>query len=163
MNISKELLKQILVEQRKTSRNRVLIDLKRSTDNALFGVMGGKFSEGIDYPGNVLTCVAAVGLPYATWNTYQKGLIEYYDSKFPEQGEIYAYLTPAILRLIQTSGRVHRSPEDKGCIVLLDGRITECDIKSQLPRYFQQEMRNVKNAVECAKMIEDFWQSHQFM
>jgi len=37
----------VLVEQRKTKRSSVLNILKRSTDNALFGVMGGKFSEGL--------------------------------------------------------------------------------------------------------------------
>ena len=150
----------MLVEQRRTKRSSVLKVLHRSTNNALFGVMGGKFSEGIDYPGNVLTCVVAVGLPYATWNVYQKGLIDYYDRQFPEKGELYAYLTPAILRLIQTSGRVHRSPDDKGCIVILDERITKPRVKRQLPKYFQQEMRIIKSPIECARQIEEFWQAH---
>ncbi len=151
----------VIVEQRDTKRSSVLNVLHRSTNNALFGVMGGKLSEGIDYPDNVLTCVAAVGLPYATWNVYQKGLIDYYEQQFPEQGETYAYLTPAILRLIQTAGRVHRSPNDKGCIVILDERVTKSNVKRQLPRYFQQEMRIVKNAGECAKRIEEFWHARR--
>lgn len=153
--------RRVLVEQRGTRRSSVLNVLKRSTDNALFGVMGGKFSEGIDYPGNVLTCVVAVGLPYATWNVYQKGLIDYYDRQFPERGELYAYLTPAVLRLIQTSGRVHRSPDDKGCIVILDERITKPNVKKQLPKYFQREMRVVKCVAGCAEKIEEFWRSHE--
>jgi DNA excision repair protein ERCC-2 len=150
----------VIVEQRRTRRSSVLNVLHRSTNNALFGVMGGKFSEGIDYPDNVLTCVVAVGLPYATWNVYQKGLIDYYNRQFPEKGETYAYLTPAILRLIQTSGRVHRSPDDKGCIVILDERVTKPGVKRQLPKYFRQEMRIVKSVADCAEKIEEFWQTH---
>jgi len=148
----------VLVEQRRTTRSSVLNVLQRSTNNALFGVMGGKFSEGIDYPGNVLTCVIAVGLPYATWNVYQKGLIDYYEQQFSGDGELYAYLTPAVLRLIQASGRVHRSPDDKGCIIILDERITKARVKKQLPKYFQQEMKIIRNVVECTRKVKEFWQ-----
>jgi DNA excision repair protein ERCC-2 len=108
-----------VLEQRKTKRDAVIGQLTRSDDNLLFGVMGGKLSEGIDYPDNLLTCVAVVGLPYATWNIYQKALINYFNHQFPGKGRTYAYLTPAILRLIQTCGRVHRSATDKGCIEIL--------------------------------------------
>jgi DNA excision repair protein ERCC-2 len=149
----------LIVEQRKTRRSSVLSVLQKSRDNALFGVMGGKLSEGIDYPDNVLTCVVSVGLPYATWNVYQKGLIDYYDQQFPEEGDTYAYLTPAVLRLIQASGRVHRSPEDKGCIVILDERITKPTVRKQLPKYLQQEMTIVKDSAECSRKIEEFWKT----
>ncbi|MDH5702582.1 MAG: ATP-dependent DNA helicase, partial [Candidatus Bathyarchaeota archaeon] len=130
-----------IVEQRKTKRDAVIEQLSRSDDNALFGVMGGKFSEGIDYPGNLLRCVVAVGLPYATWNVYQEALISYFNHQFPGKGRTYAYLTPAILRLIQTCGRVHRSATDKGCIVILDERVTRPSVKQQLPSYYQKEMK----------------------
>jgi DNA excision repair protein ERCC-2 len=153
--------RKVLVEHRKTRRSSVLNVLRKSTDAALFGVMGGKFSEGIDYPGNVLTCVVAVGLPYATWNVYQKGLIDYYDRQFPEQGELYAYLTPAVLRLVQAAGRVHRSPADKGCIVILDERVARPNVKRQLPKYMQQELTVVKGPTDCSEKIERFWQEHR--
>jgi DNA excision repair protein ERCC-2 len=146
-----------IVEQRKTQRDDVMRQLTRSEDNVLYGVMGGKFSEGIDYPDNLLTCVVAVGLPYATWNVYQKALISYFNQQFPRKGRTYAYLTPAILRLIQTCGRVHRSANDKGCIVILDERVTSPSIKQQLPRYFQNEMRIVRSPIDCAQQIRKFW------
>jgi len=149
----------LIVEQRRTRRINVLRTLQKSRDNALFGVLGGKLSEGIDYPDNVLTCVVSVGLPYATWDVYQRGLIDYYNQHFPEKGETYAYLIPALLRLIQASGRVHRSSEDKGCIVILDERITKPNIRKQLPKYLQQEMTIVKDSAECARKIEEFWKA----
>ena len=119
--------------------------------------MGGKLSEGIDYPNNLLTCVVAMGLPYATWNIYQRALIDYYDHQFPEKGETYAYLSPAILRLVQTSGRVHRSPQDKGCIIILDERLTYPHIRQQLPLYFQKEMKIVEGPKDCARNVSEFW------
>ncbi len=132
--------------------------MTRSDDNVLFGVMGGKFSEGIDYPDNILTCVVAVGLPYATWNVYQKALISYFNHQFPGKGRTYAYLTPAILRLIQTCGRVHRSATDKGCIAILDERVTRPSIKKQLPSYYQNEMKIARNPIDCAAQIRKFWE-----
>ena len=147
-----------IVEQRKTKRDTVIEQLARSDDNALFGVMGGKFSEGIDYPGNLLRCVVAVGLPYATWNVYQEALISYFNHQFPGKGRTYAYLTPAILRLIQTCGRVHRSATDKGCIVILDERVTRPSVKQQLPSYYQKEMKIALNPIDCAKKIRKFWE-----
>jgi len=147
-----------IVEQRKTKRDAVIGQLTRSDDNALFGVMGGKFSEGVDYPDNLLTCVAAVGLPYGPWNVYQEALINYFNHQFPGKGRAYAYLTPAILRLIQTCGRVHRSATDKGCIVILDERVTRPSVKKQLPNYYQNEMKIARGPIDCAQQIREFWE-----
>jgi len=153
--------RRMIVEKRRTKRSEVMDNLSGSRRNVLFGVMGGKFSEGMDYPNNLLTCVVTVGLPYATWSVYQRALISYFDSQFPGRGRDYAYLTPAIFRLVQACGRVHRSAEDKGCIVMLDERITRPDIRQLLPSYYQKEMRIVANSMECGENIADFWETHR--
>jgi DNA excision repair protein ERCC-2 len=153
--------RRVVVEERQTRRSDVMDKLKGSKHNVLFGVMGGKFSEGMDYPDNLLTCVVTVGLPYATWSIYQKALINYYDYQFPGRGRVYAYLTPAIFRLVQACGRVHRSATDKGCIVILDERVTRPDIKQLLPRYYQKEIKTVKNSTECNENITKFWKKHR--
>lgn len=147
----------LIIEGRKTSRENVISELKSSNHNILFGVMGAKFSEGMDYPNNLLTCVVVVGFPYATWNVYQRTLINFYNQQFSGKGEAYAYQVPAVLRLIQACGRVHRSDSDKGCIVILDERVAYQQIKNQLPSYFQEEMRLVNNPSDCAKLIQKFW------
>ena len=153
--------RRMIVEERKTRRNDVMDKLTMSKSNALFGVMGGKFSEGMDYPNNLLTCVVTVGLPYATWSVYQKALISYFDYQFPGNGRNYAYLTPAIFRLVQACGRVHRSAKDKGCIVMLDERVTRPDINHLLPSYYQKEMKTVKSSMDCGENIAEFWSKHR--
>jgi DNA excision repair protein ERCC-2 len=155
-----EVDRRVIVEERKTRRSSVMEKLTRSKHTVLFGVMGGKFSEGMDYPDNLLTCVVTVGLPYATWSIYQKALINYYDYQFPGKGRMYAYLTPAIFRLVQACGRVHRSATDKGCIVILDERVAHQNIKQLLPRYYQKEMKTVKNSMECSLNITRFWKQY---
>ncbi|PVX25132.1 MAG: hypothetical protein CW691_05550 [Candidatus Bathyarchaeum sp.] len=151
----------MIIEERKTRQRDVMDKLTTSRHNALFGVMGGKFSEGMDYPDNLLTCVVTVGLPYATWNVYQKSLISYFDYQFPGNGRDYAYLTPAIFRLVQACGRAHRSAQDKGCIVMLDERVTRPNIKQLLPSYYQKEMTLLKNPNECKEKIAEFWNKHR--
>ncbi|MBT8171548.1 ATP-dependent DNA helicase [Candidatus Bathyarchaeota archaeon] len=152
--------RKIIVEKRKTRQSEVMNQLFGSNNNMLFGVMGGKFSEGLDYPNNLLTCVVTVGLPYATWSVYQKAMINYFDQQFPRKGRDYAYLTPAIFRLVQACGRAHRSAKDKGCIVMLDERVTRLNIKQLLPKYYQQEMKILKNPNECKNNIVEFWKKH---
>ena len=153
--------RRMIVEERKSRRSDVMEKLTTSNHNVLFGVMGGKFSEGMDYPNNLLTSVVTVGLPYATWSIYQKALINYYDHQFPGRGRMYAYLTPAIYRLVQACGRVHRSAKDKGIIVFLDERVTRPNIKQLLPSYYQKEMKTVKNPKECGENIRQFWEKHR--
>jgi DNA excision repair protein ERCC-2 len=147
----------LIVEGPRTSRSSVLRGLRRLDDNVLFGVMGGKLSEGVDYPGNLLTGVVVIGLPYATWDLYERSLIDYYERQFPGRGRLYAYVTPAILRLIQACGRVHRSAEDEGVIVILDERVTRSSVKRMLPRYFQREMRTIVGADALRELIRGFW------
>jgi DNA excision repair protein ERCC-2 len=153
--------RKIIVEKRKTRQKEVMHKLVSSSNNMLLGVMGGKFSEGMDYPNNLLTCVVIVGLPYARWNEYQKALINYFDYKFSGNGRVYAYLTPAIFRLVQACGRVHRSAQDKGCIVILDQRVNQPNIRQLLPNYYQKEMKIIRNPTDCRENILDFWKKHQ--
>jgi DNA excision repair protein ERCC-2 len=146
-----------IMEDQDTVRGEVVDRLRSSSHNILYGVMGAKLSEGMDYPNNILKCVVAVGLPLATWNAYEEALIDYLEHQFPGRGRTYAYFAPAILRLVQACGRVHRSSRDKGCIILLDNRVSQPYIKNQLPNYFQKEMVQVNGPPDCAERIERFW------
>jgi DNA excision repair protein ERCC-2 len=153
---SMETNRAIIMEEPDTRRNDVIQKLTHSNNSILYGVMGGKLSEGMDYPHNVLKGVVAVGLPYATWDAYQESLVDYLEQQFPGNGRTYAYLTPAILRLVQACGRVHRSAEDKGYIVILDDRAIQHYVRRLLPSYFQKEMITVENPSDCARQIERF-------
>jgi DNA excision repair protein ERCC-2 len=149
--------REMVVERRETRRSAVMKVLEASDGNVLLGVLGGKFSEGIDYPGRLLTGVVVVGFPYASWSPYQEALIGYFDESFPGKGRLYAYVTPAVLRLIQACGRPIRSSTDRGCILILDERVAQPRIKRSLPSYFQNEMKLVESPRECVEEIRRFW------
>ena len=95
----------------------------------LFAVQGGSLSEGVDYEGNVLTAVVVVGLPLSPPNVEVEALKDYYCRKFGfAKGYDYAYVFPAVNKVLQAAGRPIRSERDRAAIILLEGRLLE-------PRY----------------------------
>jgi DNA excision repair protein ERCC-2 len=98
-------------------------DRKNSrTGNAvLFSVIGGRISEGIDFPAEQLELIIIVGIPYPKPTARQKALEYYYDMKF-KKGWEYAIFYPTIRKLLQTIGRLIRSEDDRGIVLILDKR-----------------------------------------
>ena len=86
-----------------------------------FVVLGGVFSEGIDLIGDRLkgAIIVGVGLPKIS---FERKLIEDYFNEIGEPGFHYAYTFPGMNKVIQAMGRVIRTEEDKGTILLLDKR-----------------------------------------
>lgn len=115
---------EILEEQKfwkKRDREKVIRKFRNGENRVMFAVMGGSFSEGIDLPGKALKGVIIVGVPLAKPDLYIKSLIDYYKQKF-NNGWDYAYTYPALIKVIQATGRVIRSKRDMGVVVLMDKR-----------------------------------------
>ena len=119
----------IFLEEQKMSQS-ALIDLiddfKSHGDNdgdgaALFSVMGGRISEGMDFPAEQLEIAVIVGIPYPKPTARQKGLQRYYDMKF-RKGWEYTVDAPAARKMLQSIGRLIRDENDRGVAVILDRR-----------------------------------------
>jgi DNA excision repair protein ERCC-2 len=115
----------------------------RGETGILFAVCGGKWSEGLDYRGEMLKGAMVVGLPLAPFNRVRRMMIEYFRHKFGEEGEFICYTLPAINRSLQALGRVLRTPEDRGVLVLAEKRFLERRVRNALPAWIREEM------VEC--------------
>jgi DNA excision repair protein ERCC-2 len=116
----------------------------------LFAVCGGKWSEGLDYRGEMLNGAMVVGLPLAPFNRVRKMMIEYFRHKFGEEGEFLCYTLPAINRSLQALGRVLRTPQDRGVLVFGERRFLEKRVRNALPSWIQDEM------IACE--ITRFWE-----
>ncbi len=131
--------------------NNILMKFNKSNNSMLFGVMGGSLSEGIDYTNNIIKCIIIVGLPFSNPNLKTTMKIQYFDKLFNGKGAQYIYLIPAIIRVIQASGRAIRSESDRAAIVLMDKRykfnIYKNIIKDSLP----------VNLSDSINEIELFW------
>ncbi len=124
--------KELLLEERgmgKRDREALtdrLEELRDGTGGVLLGVQGGSLSEGVDYIGNLLSCVVVVGLPLAPPSKEVDALVAYFDGKFgPGKGEEYGYVNPAMNRVVQAAGRLIRTERDRGVVVLTDERFLQ--------------------------------------
>ncbi|MBC7397462.1 MAG: ATP-dependent DNA helicase [Bdellovibrionales bacterium] len=98
----------------------------------VFGVQGGVFSEGVDYPGKMVIGVFVVGPPLPTFDLERETMRGYYEKMY-DSGFDYAYAYPAMAKAVQAAGRVIRSETDKGIIILMDARFLEKSYVQSMP------------------------------
>ena len=94
---------------------------KATRGGTLVSVMGGRLSEGLDFPDEELEVVVIVGLPYAKPSARGEALVRFYDRRFARGWE-WAVKVPMLRKMLQAAGRLIRTPTDRGVVVLLDRR-----------------------------------------
>lgn len=102
-----------------------------------FAVLGGIFSEGVDLKGDRLNgvFVVGVGLPQIG---LERDLIKDYFQSVGKNGYDYSYVYPGMNKVLQAGGRLIRSEEDKGLIVLIDDRFHQPKYQKLLPTEWKQ-------------------------
>jgi Rad3-related DNA helicase len=110
-------------------RKKFLSKFEEGEDVIGFCVMGGLFSEGIDLPGNKLIGAVIVGVGYPKISLEGEIIRKH----FNEEGERIAYTYPGINKVMQAVGRVIRTGEDKGRVLLIDDRYTNSEYFNFLP------------------------------
>jgi DNA excision repair protein ERCC-2 len=93
----------------------------KGVSSTLFSVIGGRISEGMDFPAEQLEIALIVGIPYPKPTARQRGLQRYYDLKF-RKGWEYTVEAPTARKLLQSIGRLIRDENDKGVAIILDRR-----------------------------------------
>ena len=133
-----------------------LYQYKDMGGSALFGVLSGKLSEGVDYSDNVLSALVCVGLPLPPPSARQDALLEYYTKKFDRnRAWKYASLQPAVNSILQALGRPIRKKEDRAIIVLLEKRLLENRVSRCMP--VMQKMQT-SNPSRTAERVNSFFQ-----
>ncbi|MFP4977709.1 helicase C-terminal domain-containing protein [Paenibacillus sp. CN-4] len=97
-----------------------------------FAVLGGIFSEGVDLPGDRLNgvMVVGVGLPQLG---YERNLLRDFFNQTGRNGFYYAYVYPGMTKVLQAGGRLIRSEQDSGTILLADDRFLQEPYAQLLP------------------------------
>jgi DNA excision repair protein ERCC-2 len=118
-----------------------------------FAVMGGIFGEGIDLVGERLSgaVIVGVGLPAIC---PERDLIRRY---FDERGTgfDFAYRFPGINRVLQAAGRVIRTAQDRGALLLVDQRFCHSTYQGLLPE--QWAMARVVSEQQMQRRLKRFW------
>ena len=139
-------------------RSAVLHRLQNEkSPHLLLAVMGGIFSEGIDLRGE--SCIGVIVFsPAFPKITYERELIKNYYDAIRGEGLRYAYVFPGLNKVIQSVGRLIRSHQDKGIIVLAGERFAEDEINMLLPGYWFEKSGDVVITEDYKKQISAFWQ-----
>ncbi len=140
-----------------SDREHFLSQFQEKHSGTLLGfcVMGGMFAEGIDLIGDSLIGAAIVGTGIPQISREREILQTYYDRK-QGSGFDYAYRYPGMNKVMQSAGRVIRTQEDRGMILLLDDRFLQPEYLRLFPREWEEyETVTLKSAEE---KIRDFWE-----
>jgi Rad3-related DNA helicase len=119
-----------------------------------FAIMGGRFAEGIDYQGDALigAIIVGVGLPQA--NTEQQLIQQDFDL-LQLDGFDYAFRFPGLIRVKQSAGRVIRSEQDRGVVILLDRRFQQAGYARYLPAHWSPV--HCKDSDSLEQSLSAFW------
>lgn len=120
-----------------------------------FAVMGGIFGEGIDLTGDKLSgaVIVGVGLPQIC---FERDIIKNYFDKANGQGFEYSYTYPGMNKVMQAVGRVIRTENDRGVVLLIDDRFSGRLYKSLFPREWMNYCR-ARKSEEIGKIVHNFW------
>ena len=119
-----------------------------------FCVLGGIFSEGVDLTGESLIGAIIVGTGLPQVSDEREILKNYYDER-GLSGFDYAFRYPGMNKVLQAAGRVIRTSEDRGVILLLDERFLQREYGALFPR--EWEKRSVCGLPQLREEVSRFW------
>lgn len=110
-------------------------------DALLLGVLGGRLSEGIDFPGKAMEHLLVFGIPYPRPSARIQALIHHYDRKAGNGWQVAVH-NPVGRTLRQAVGRLIRGPEDTGTAIVLDDRVVR----------FHPHLKGLRMVADLAEM-----------
>ena len=137
-------------------KNEIIKKFRETTNTKVgFFVMGGVFSEGIDYIGDALSGVIIVGVGLPLICDENNLLKEYYENTY-SNGFNYAYTYPGFTKVIQAVGRVIRDYNDRGVAILMDERFMYNEYKKLMPSHWQNK-KVITNTYLLKKELNNFY------
>lgn len=116
----------------------VAMEIELEDEHTLIGfcVLGGIFGEGIDLKNDSLigAIIVGTGLPQVC---YEREILKHYFDEDGENGFDYSYRYPGMNKVLQAAGRVIRTVEDVGIVVLLDERFLQFAYRKMFPREWE--------------------------
>ena len=92
----------------------------------------------------------------AAWAADQQEMLRrYYDAQ-NGAGFDYAYRWPGMNKVLQAAGRVIRTQEDKGVVLLLDDRFAQSEYARLFPKHWRH-LEYLRNTEELKKKLAEFW------
>jgi len=138
----------------KLKQRREFLRALEQTEYLAMVIAGGIFAEGIDLQHNKLSGVLIVGTCLPPPSAEQDLIKQRFDQEgLP--GFDFAYRYPGLNKVIQTAGRLIRSDEDQGVVVLIDDRYTQNQYRRLLPIQWRPSV--VATEQKLRALVEDFF------
>ena len=135
----------------------VLARLRQPARPAIvLAVQGGVFAEGVDYPGEMLVGAIIVGPALPGFGIEREIMRDYFQARYGS-GFDYAYAYPAMAKSVQSAGRVIRTEDDRGLIVLMDSRFLEVRFARAMPSDWYRESARELVSERILADVERFW------
>lgn len=138
------------------SREKILKRFFLSEDDILLGA--DSFWEGVDLPGDTLQLLIVTRLPF---ENPKRPLVRARNAYLEARG-ISAFFQEAIpktaLKLRQALGRLIRSEDDRGVMIILDRRLLTAAYSKRLMKAFPEKCEVIEESMEA--ILED---THQFL
>ncbi len=142
-------------------RQEVLEHLERplgGRPRAVLAVQGGVFSEGVDYPGDLCIGVVVVG-PGLPAVCFENERIRQYHDDRDGRGFEFAYLFPGLNRVIQSAGRLIRTPQDQGVLVLVGERFDTEAYRAHFPDEWKDPVSGARFSPDVVEAAAAFWEA----
>lgn len=174
-------VKKVCVESSKNAAHfktqlQLFINSYKREGAALFGVFGGKLSEGMDFSDDMARAVILIGIPFANVKSLSVGgKREYLDKlrnveknidiptkdggikRFPRQTGTEWYTAQAVRTYNQAIGRVIRHRGDYGAALLLDERFGWDKFKCQISEWAQTGIKIVASTRTALDELKEFY------
>lgn len=147
----------IIQKEGLTEREQYIILDEFNKEQNVLGlfVLGGVFSEGIDFIGDKLHGVIIVGVGFPQINLENEILKDYFN-KLELSGFDYAYTYLGFNKVIQAAGRVIRTEKDKGIVLLIDDRYLYKKYIALFPKHWDK-VKLVRSPYELDENLTEFW------
>lgn len=138
-------------------REAFLLNFKNNPEKTTLGflVIGGTFGEGIDLVSDRLIGAVIIGIGMPRINFESDQISSYYKNQ-DLPGYDYAYLNPGMNKIMQAVGRVIRSEDDRGAVLLIDERY----MNRQYQSLYRAEWKNyevVLSPLEVESTLQKFF------
>jgi len=111
----------------------------------------------VDFSHAPLAGVICVGVGLPPASRQKEEIRSHFDASLGASGgDTVAYQQPAMTKVLQMAGRLLRSPEDRGVLLLIDDRFA----RPAFQRFYPKHWRPISlRAAEVPRALENFWQA----
>lgn len=131
-----------------------LLHIFKKSEGFILAPLGGQYSEAVNPPEDLLTGVIILGpgvSPPTPSCEFRRHLIEGEEEEAFEE----VYIKPAMLRVVQAAGRLSRSPDARGIVMLADIRFAKESYLKYLPLEWYERSPNELICENWKQEIQD--------